>query len=116
MQAHARTDASSRTGASGLPDAPDTVARPARAGRGSYPPWRGICVAVPLRRGSSSHGVGLHFAAVASFLKLELTAYQPLKYVGSSTCVLSTSHWLPSGLGTTSRNSVTTAFSLTGTP
>ena len=39
----------------------------------SYPPWRGTCVAVPRRRGSSSHGVGLHLAAFASFLKFELT-------------------------------------------
>ena len=58
------------------------------------------------------HGFGSHFASFGSFLKFELVMKLPIRYVGSSTIVVTMSHWSPFGnaLGAV-KYSVTTALS-----
>src|ERR1019366_1653812 len=44
--------------------------------------------------GSMMHALGIHFDPSASSLKFELTVNGPVRYVGSSTWVRTTSHWV----------------------
>src|SRR5437016_3215687 len=62
------------------------------------------------------HGVGSHFEPSLSFLNCELTMNGVCRYCGSSTTVVTSRSRPPSGSAAASKYSVTTAFSLYGTP
>src|SRR4030095_13916395 len=61
-------------------------------------------------------GFGAHFEASGSRRKCELVTRRPRRYSGSTTCVVTTNHSVPSGTGKRSKNSVTVVSALEATP
>src|SRR4029079_3496242 len=61
-------------------------------------------------------GAGAHFVAFASFLKCVLVTKSFVRYFGSETKVVTTSHSSTLGAGKRSKYSVTLVLSLYGTP
>src|SRR5262245_39055866 len=60
----------------------------------------------------TEQGVGFQPAALGSFLKSVVVTYCRVKYCGSSTLVVTVSHWSPFGIVLRSYHSVTTALVL----
>src|SRR5262249_54115589 len=70
-----------------------------RKSAASQTDWTRLCIShsSQLLGGSISHGVGCHFKPSGSFLKEELVMNGIVKYLGSSTIVVTVNHSEPSG-------------------